>query len=442
MRATRTTLELTLNPGYVRNWGAWEAIRELLQNAQDAHDIGRDMEVNYITNTKEPMLRIVNQGVVIDRETLLMGTTSKAEDNRQRGKFGEGFKLAWLVLSRMGFTVRCRSGAEQWIPHIEHSDQFGAEVLKVECSPVKYRNAIQVDVIGLGKEDWDEIKERCLFLSKIKKADMIDLDYDRILTAEDKVGVLYVKGVYVGRLPGRYFYGYDLDDVDLDRDRRLADPWSLKYAITKVLNKALSRKMVKTEDIWQLLQNDEWEEGRAVRDNLYTNSTISTAMAKIFTEKHGDEAVPVSSSVETMDAKHYGIKGVAVGRTLKAVIEKETGSYESKQQQLETQAKHIYSLMELEAEEQVRFEWAVNLVKEHCPGHEINIVDFYSDAILGRWQGDGRIELARRTLTDRKQLISTLVHELAHDGGLEDGSVEHRDACDELFAKIICALSA
>ena len=39
-RSVRTTLELTLNPEYVRDWGVWEALREFLQNALDGDDLG------------------------------------------------------------------------------------------------------------------------------------------------------------------------------------------------------------------------------------------------------------------------------------------------------------------------------------------------------------------------------------------------------------------
>ena len=74
-RAARTTLELSLNPNYVKTWGAWEAIRELLQNAQDADDMGHSATVEYITNTKLPMLRITTDGITINRDTLLLGTT-------------------------------------------------------------------------------------------------------------------------------------------------------------------------------------------------------------------------------------------------------------------------------------------------------------------------------------------------------------------------------
>ena len=55
-RAVRTTLELTLNPEYVRDWDNWEAIRELLQNALDADDKGYPISISYITNTKSPQL--------------------------------------------------------------------------------------------------------------------------------------------------------------------------------------------------------------------------------------------------------------------------------------------------------------------------------------------------------------------------------------------------
>ena len=441
-RAARTTLELSLNPNYVKTWGAWEAIRELLQNAQDADDMGHSATVEYITNTKLPMLRITTDGITINRDTLLLGTTSKDNDPRQRGQFGEGFKLAWLVLSRMGLQVRCRSGEEQWAPRIGHSDQFGAEVLMVDTSPMRYRNAIQVDVIGLSGSDWEEIRNRCLFLTKLKKNEMIDLGRDRILTSEDKIGTLYVKGIYVGRLPGKYFYGYDFDNVELDRDRRLADPWSLKYAIKEVLESALVADKIKDSDVWQLLQNNDWDECRAIKDGIYGRSAITKRMSAMFQEKYGKDALPVTDTTDTVEAKHYGLKGVAVGVTLRAVIEQEVGRFEDKRQERSMEASTLYSVDDLTEEEGLNFLWALDLVKlcGHHNNTTITIVDFFSDTLHGTWnEGGQQVRLSRKVMNDRVALVSTLIHELAHRGELEDGTVEHRDACDNLFARIIAA---
>ena len=90
-----TTLELTINTGYVSSWDLWSACREILQNALDAHDQGYKMTIMRGKGAN-PTVYIKNEGVSLDRKALLLGTTSK-DGGGFRGKFGEGLKLALLV---------------------------------------------------------------------------------------------------------------------------------------------------------------------------------------------------------------------------------------------------------------------------------------------------------------------------------------------------------
>ena len=113
------TIELSITPDYV-NWGVWESVREIFQNAVDAHDIGNPMSYKYYPN--QQMLVIANEGASIERRNLALGGSSKRSDSRQRGKYGEGMKLAWASLLERGYTVTIASQGETWKPCIEWSD--------------------------------------------------------------------------------------------------------------------------------------------------------------------------------------------------------------------------------------------------------------------------------------------------------------------------------
>lgn len=99
----RRNLNFTL--GYVRQWGLWEALRELLQNWADQRDNSEDdrdtVEFSVRNGHDVGTVVLKNHGVTLTPDTLTLGGTSKA-DGGSRGKYGEGMKLSWAVLYRLG----------------------------------------------------------------------------------------------------------------------------------------------------------------------------------------------------------------------------------------------------------------------------------------------------------------------------------------------------
>jgi len=434
-RAVRTTLELTLNTGYVKTWGVWEAIRELLQNTLDAQDRGYDAKITYVTNTQSPQLRIINEGITIDRDTLLLGTTSKDGDSNQRGKFGEGMKLSLLVLTRSGYKVKVRSGSEQWVPKIEKSANFAdAELLKIDTSPCTYRNSIQIDIIGVSKDDWDIIQSRMLFLTKPKSNEIIDFGRNKILMGENYTGKLFVKGIYVGKLPGIYYFGYDLADVNLDRDRRLADPYDLKYEIRRVLDAAIAANKIKIEEMINILNGD-YEESNCATDS-YRTDALSKSVAEYFTNTYGENAVPVSDTANSIEAKAYGFDAIVVSKGIKDLIERETESFDKKKENKKFSISKKYSATELSEEEIKNFEWAFNLIKSvETIVDNLTVVDFVSDSVAGLFKG-GDIFVSKKYMNNKAKLIEIVIHEAAHHYG-EDGSREHENAQHDIAARLI-----
>lgn len=429
----RTTLQLTVNPGYVRTWGAWEGMRELVQNAADAAEDGHKMVIDYRPMTDgRSKLVIRTEGTTISRETLLLGATSKADDARMRGHFGEGFKLAWLVLLRSGYEVWCKSGGERWVPRIEHSEEFGAELIKVDVAPATFENVVHTEVRGVSEADWQEFKRRMLFLEPPASKDMIKVGYNYLLMGS-RVGCLYSKGIYVGRLPGVYTYGYDLGHVELDRDRRLADPWSLKTGIRQVIEDAVEHGDLDSKDVFAML-NGNTEESRIVGDYTYSSTRLGRKLAKDFVEEYGDKAIPVTDTSATIEAQHFGLKGVVVAKGLAQVLEAELGKWEERKQSQALSPSKRYGFLDLSEDEQKVYAWAMAACHEVEPELRATVVDFIGPDVLGTYCA-GEICLARKALT-KEQAVPVLVHEWCHKYGA-DGTVEHRDAIDRMFGRII-----
>lgn len=441
-------LQLTISPDYIRSWDTYSAVREIIQNAADAHDQGHQMEVIYNKNRNEPTLQIINRGVTLEKSTLLLGGTSKFGTNA-RGSFGEGMKLAWLTLLRSGHKIWMRNGYEKWIPQIEFSEQFNSNLITVDITKSQTFEAdLKVEVRGLAETDWLAIKERFLFAPfvKLKEDEKIELAGGKILLGEKYRGHLFVKGIWVCTMPGKHFFGYDLSNVKLDRDRSLADPWDLKYEIKNILNSAAQQNKLSSENLWELFQADHWEESRVILDmGDYGVEALAAKVAEHFKSLNGSEAeiVPVDSMQNSITAQHYGLKGVVVSKPILRLVESVEGKFEDRRSQKALDVRERYGVESLTQEEIVNFTWAVDLLRKIEIDHPVVVVDFYGDNIFGTFNSNtSEICAAKKTLVDRKELLSTLVHEVAHHrSGADDGTVNHRTEIENLFSRLVVELT-
>ena len=109
--------------GKEASWGPWHIVRELGQNAFDADPDFRVFKDN-------GTLVVEDGGESLEERHLILGVTEK--DEADRGKFGEGLKLALLILTRMGYGTDIAS--EFVGPHV--------------CAPGEYAGiAVHVNLI-------------------------------------------------------------------------------------------------------------------------------------------------------------------------------------------------------------------------------------------------------------------------------------------------------
>jgi len=91
-----------------QDWGEWEAIRDIVQNALDEceyYTCGYDDEGFYIRDS--------GKGIAV--ADFLLGPP-KLKPDYTRGRFGEGMKIAALALIRMGYPVRVETvGRQIWV---------------------------------------------------------------------------------------------------------------------------------------------------------------------------------------------------------------------------------------------------------------------------------------------------------------------------------------
>jgi hypothetical protein len=198
------------------HWGLREAIRELLQNAIDSGA--------YTVEQRENTLFINNEltaPLSIDNLTLLGETTKHSSSTI--GKFGEGFKLALLVLGRAQVPHVVTIGQCQILGYVDNNRfvmQITGELPEVQTS---------MSVAIAHPEAYDLA---CNML--VRKADFKEIASTVNARAFTPGGTLFVGGLKVCDNTGMK-YSYDLSpkDVQLERDRNTVRSFELEWAASK-----------------------------------------------------------------------------------------------------------------------------------------------------------------------------------------------------------------
>lgn len=439
-------IELTIKTSYLPEWKTYEGIRELLQNARDAEvEYGAKMEIRHRKDTN--VLVIENDGCTIPHEALLFGHTTKLGRGDLAGKFGEGLKLAMLVLARAGHEVRIRSGSEVWVPKIERSDKFDAEVLVVHVEKGRADKArVQVEVGGITEEDFKSTKDLFLFLGKLGKDERIQTHAGSLLFGERFKGRVYVKGIFVQR-SADLDHGYDLADAEIDRDRKMVDRWDLGYKLKSIWNDAISQRPKLADTFVEMLEKGAADvQGVDEFGATYLPDAVKEVAAKKFQKAYGPDALPVASLEQSQQVEHFGKKGVVCSsKPLRAVLEQKLGSAAQNGERLAKETTKLYGWHELASEEKHNLERALFLIgaEERVGLSDVDVADFRDSKIRGLFFGDsGRIQIAKSVLANRDATLRVLVHEAAHKAGGGDGEKDHVSNIERIWSGIVARLTS
>lgn len=234
--------ELSLVKSYVQEWTAEDAIREIIQNAIDESNRVEDNAMGVEYDQEAKTLTISNKKSVLTHDTLLLGNTSKATDDNMIGKFGEGYKLGILVLTRENHPVVIQNYGlkETWKARFVNSRRWKDEVLTIFTDKSQIwnkppHNNLSFVISNVDQSMYDKVVEKTLFLKDIYTGVYVEDNYKKtsygnILFEESEKGRVYVNGLFVITLEDLK-YGYDIKAryIEIGRDRNLID----SYKITK-----------------------------------------------------------------------------------------------------------------------------------------------------------------------------------------------------------------
>lgn len=304
--------ELPLSRDYVRHWGLVEGVREILQNALDS-----DSPFEY--SLDGDTLAVRSRYAVLMPNTLLLGRTSKAEDADKIGSFGEGYKIALLVLTREGYPVVIRNGDRVWTPEFRHNKQFDAETLCiVDSAASDRREGVTFEISGLSSADIERIRDSCLHMQD-KTGEVVETSYGRILL--DVPGRLYVGGLFVCETELKYSYDMKPEHLRLERDRQTVSSFDLNF-----LTKDMWFDTGRTEEIVSLITNDAPDMKYA---NYSTPQIVKEECYRIFKEQNPGAIVAASRDELALMLKKGMTNTVYIGGAYGEIVK---GSTEYRQQ--------------------------------------------------------------------------------------------------------------
>lgn len=306
-------IELTIAPDYVPTWTVVDAVRELFQNALDQEKQNPENVASWEYSDIYETMSIRNATSKLTAQSLLLGSTSKAGDTSTIGQFGEGYKIATLVLLRNNKKVTFYNyGAREiWRPRFVKSRRFGTDILTFFIEKPKVWEKVPsadliIEVEGITNKEWyDLIVPSNLHLRHEFKADYNIVESTQYGDIIDLPGQVYVNGLFVCYYaPYKYGYNFTPENIKLDRDRKMVSDFDLRWMASKMWSGTNNRKAV-----MEMLTAGAADV--AYLDSVSFSRNWRDIAAEEFMSVYGPEAIPVTSQDELLNVPK-GYKGVIV----------------------------------------------------------------------------------------------------------------------------------
>ncbi|MFG2042189.1 hypothetical protein [Dactylosporangium sp. NPDC048998] len=230
------TLAYPISPDYVQSWTPVRALCELIANALDED---RASKVGWV----DGVLTIADDGPGIPEEGMILGHSTKT--SAQIGQFGEGKKLACLVLARspeIG-AVRCETVGYDFVPTVERRRLLeglipslsgqGAEVLVYHLQ-ANDRTRGTVFTVECARQLAEEAIGR---FRALREPGYNPPAAPGTCVLTGTPGRVWIGGVLVSTMPGLLAsYDLPLDDKGLqNRDRTVIEAGALRDAVRAIL---------------------------------------------------------------------------------------------------------------------------------------------------------------------------------------------------------------
>ncbi len=321
--------ELTLTPNYVSEWTFNDAIRELIQNGTDQEVLDNENHFSIEYDRERQVLQLKNSKSALKINTLLLGRSSKSGNEDTVGQFGEGYKIAALVLNRIGktFTVLNNEKNEIWESRFKNSEKWLEKILAFYIS--KRETEDMGLCIEVGNVSWSEYNN----LSDVWIG-MCDFDYEKvetqygeILTDEEFAGQVFVNGLFVDcNSDLQYGYNFKPKYINLERDRKTCDTWNVEDVTSKMIAEGMVNGGIPIEIVRKMVESNK-DDVYHLEFNTYLGDVkkVQEMLVESFDEQNPQPySIPVSSQDEIKKVKAYGGNPVVVPTNVATLLKNET----------------------------------------------------------------------------------------------------------------------
>lgn len=327
--------ELGMCMNYVSHWGKPEAVREFFQNARDESVEHPENEMLFDYSEEDQRITIANKNSVLEFNTLLLGKSSKTGNANLTGEYGEGYKVATVVLLRnnCNVTIYNNKAGEIWEAKKVNSRRYNEEIAVFDVTkstgwfrPKKSKEDMNlvITIDGITPEDFEIIKKNTLLIRDIGKYfENPVMGYGKLLLESCEAGRIYVNGLYVCDEPAlRYGYDFHSSELRLGRDRDIARQVDMLNACSYLAIRVAPSKFIADN-----LDCEDFKYTTEFSFN-YKNETkkkeeVKSIVTEKFINKNGNNAIPVKN-IETFNKlRAEGTNAVLVPNSVYEFIDQE-----------------------------------------------------------------------------------------------------------------------
>lgn len=375
--------ELTLTSDYAAQWGVQDALREIIQNGIDQESQIENNPLD-ITYDGKDILTVSNKNSILLKETLLLGYSTKQDDDSTIGKFGEGYKIALLVLTRLNkkVTIFNYGKKEIWTSRFVKSKRYNGQkvlTITVDTEPIWKtvpNNNLTFKIEGINNSEYQELISRALLLQTAYKRNLIDDEKGQILLDEKFKGRIYVNGLYINTIDS-LMYGYNIKPkyINIGRDRDLVSDYDIQQVTSSIWRKQTDNhrlyKMLKAQspDVSYITSND-WRNSREFFRNMEEISQ------ELLQDIHGtnENLIPVKTQKEAdlVKAQYTDAKPLMVNSTIYNILN-ETDKIE--------EIKNKHSLADLSPKEEYEV-WKKKHIDSYIEEDDLEELDLIFNRLL------------------------------------------------------------
>lgn len=320
--------ELTLTPNYVSDWTFNDAIRELIQNGTDQEILDETNKFSIDYDYKAKTLRLTNVKSKLKINTLLLGRSSKADNEDTVGQFGEGYKIAALVLNRIGktFTIYNNERGEVWTSRFKNSEKWLEKILAFYVEKSSTANTgLVIEVGNVTADEYDSLRDT--WIGFYDGLDKIETTYGDILLDEEMQNKIFVNGLTVSCSEDME-YGYDFKPkyITLERDRKTCDSWNAGDITSKMIAEAMLDGKIDFERVKYMVE-ESTDDVYHLDFNTHLGGVqeIQKRMIEQFDKQYSTPySIPVQEQSDIDRVKAYGGNPVVVPYKVANLLKGET----------------------------------------------------------------------------------------------------------------------